>query len=458
MIDFVEVLERARAGKLYTPEQWDTEFIPGIVRELLKKYKIEKTYDQENPISADDSLADTFFEAGLELAERTGFYCETTKRAISFTRDEILEAMNEKIPFIIFGTHPDQATMWARRPEDPLAPFAFLGPLGQVIDEEIWQPVHQSVAQYRVVDGIVPGTLAKIKGKTIRTGSPLETLAGHHEAVLLHQAVEAVGRPNMPLCGVETSPAEYGHFGGFGTPGGYRIHDCSIILSVSELRTTYGLMHKAAHLQIMGAPIFSGHRSMVGGNVGSPEGCAVTAVAAALLQILVHRAHIPGGSTFDIRFLCDSSRASIWADCISGQAQSRHIQRPVEGMMSVIGGACTDMLLDELVARGVALVVSGRSCIWGVRTGGGARKNRATGLESKFAAEMLKAAAGMSRKDANELVKKFIPKYESNLKTPPLGKPFLECFDPIALQPTAEWKAIYQRKVTELEDAGMKIN
>jgi methylamine--corrinoid protein Co-methyltransferase len=457
MIDFVEVIERARTGKIYTPEQWDTEFIPGVVRELLKKYRIEKTYDSENPISSDDALADAFFDAGLELAERTGFYCETTRRAISFTRDEILEAMGEKIPFIVFGSHPDQVTMWARHPEDSHPPFAFLGPLGQVIDEEIWQPVHQSVAQYRVVDGIVPGSLEKIKGKLIRTGSPLETLAGHHEAVLLHQAVEAVGRSSMPLCGVETSPAEYGHFGGFGTPGGYTVHDCSIILSVSELRTTYGLMHKATHLQILGAPIFSGHRSMIGGNVGSPEGCAVTAVTAVLLQILVHRAHIPGGSTFDIRFLCDSSRESIWADCISGQAQSRHITRPLEGMMSVVGGACTDMLLDELISRGVALVVSGRSCIWGVRTGGGARKNRATGLESKFAAETLKAAAGMTRKDANDLVKNFIPKYESFLKKPQLGKPFNECFDSNTLQPTDEWKAIYLRKLCELEDAGMKI-
>lgn len=457
MIDFVEVLERARVGKLYTPEQWDTEFIPGVTRELLKKHRIEKTYDPENPVNTDDALADAFFDAGLELAERTGFYCESTRRAISFTSDEILEGANEKLPFIIFGSQPDQATMWARHPEDPRPPFAFLGPLGQVIDEEIWQPVHQSVAQYRVVDGLVPGTLAKIKGRTIRTGSPLETIAGHHEAILTRRAAQAVGRSNMPLCGVETSPAEYGHFGGFGTPGGYTIHDCSIILSVSELRTTYSLMHKAAHLQILGAPIFSGHRSMIGGNVGSPEGCAVTAVAAVLLQILVHRAHLPGGSTFDIRYLCDSSRESIWSDCISGQAQTRHIHRPVEGMMSVIGGACTEMLLDELVARGVALVVSGRSCIWGVRTGGGAHKNRATGLESKFAAEMLKGAAGMTRKSANELVKQYIPRYEKQLKKPPLGKPFVECFNQNSLQPTEEWMTIYQRKVAELAQAGLKI-
>jgi methylamine--corrinoid protein Co-methyltransferase len=275
--------------------------------------------------------------------------------------------------------------------------------------------------------------------------------------VLTRQAAALAGRPNLPLCGVETSPSEFGHFGGYGTPGGYTIHDCPIILSVSELRTTYSLMHKAAHLEILGAPIFSGHRSMIGGNVGSPEGCALTAVTAVLMQILVHRASIPGGSTFDIRYLGDSSRASIWADGVSGQAQTRNIVRPVEGMMSTIGGACTEFLLDELVARGVTLVASGRSCIWGVRTAGGALKNRATGLESKFAAEVVKAASGITREKANEIVKAFLPRYESDLKKPPVGKPFIECFDLQTLQPTQEWQDIYDLKVQQLAEAGLEV-
>ena len=457
MIDFVEVLFRAQSGKSCKAEDWDVRIVPGAVNEALKKYKIEGKYDPENPVNSDDDLADAFWEAGLEVAENTGFYCENTARIISFTRREILEAAGEDLPSIVFGTHPDQATMWARKPEDTKPPFAFLGLIGQELDEDLWLPVHQSIAQYGVIDGLVPGTLAKLKGKRIRTGSPLETLAGRHEAVLTRQAVQLAGRPNMALCGVETSPSEYGHFGGYGVPGGYTIHDCPIVLSVSELRTTFSLLHKVAHLHILGAPIFSGHRSMIGGNVGSPEGCAVTAVAAALLQILVHRASIPGGSTFDIRRLTDSSRESIWADGISGQAITRHIVRPVEGMMSTIAGACTEMLLDELICRGITLVVSGRSCIWGVRTAGGVHKNRGTGLESKFGAQVLKAAAGMSRTDANQIVKQFLPNYEEQLRKPPLGKLFTECIDMKTLQPTQEWQDIYDQKVKQLEEVGLHI-
>jgi len=175
MIEYVEIIDRARTGKRCSADEWDTQIVPGVVNELLKKYRIEKVYDPDNPVNSDDELADAFFEAGLDLAERTGFFCETTGRVIAFSRDEIIEAMKEDIPYIDFGTHPDQRTLWARRPEDPRPPFGFLGPLGEVTDEELYLPIHQSVAQYRVVDGLLPGTLAKLQGRRIRTRTPIET-------------------------------------------------------------------------------------------------------------------------------------------------------------------------------------------------------------------------------------------------------------------------------------------
>jgi methylamine--corrinoid protein Co-methyltransferase len=133
------------------------------------------------------------------------------------------------------------------------------------------------------------------------------------------------------------------------------------------------------------------------------------------------------------------------------------MHRPVEGMLSTNAGACTEMLLDQIVARGIALAASGRSCIWGVRTAGGVHKNRGTGLESKFAAEVLKASAGMSRKEANNIVRQYIPKYEERLKSPPLGKLFTECYDLTTLQPTAEWRGIYDSKIEELKGTGLRV-
>ena len=48
-------------------------------------------------------------------------------------------------------------------------------------------------------------------------------------------------------------------------------------------------------------------------------------------------------------------------------------------------------------------------------------------------------------------------KYEDKLKDPPLGKPFVECFDTKTLRPTQEWLDIYNLKKKELAEAGLEI-
>jgi len=457
LIPFIEILKRAEGGPLCEPKEWDVQIISRKVRSIIQDRGLKGTYDPQNPINVSDSVADDFFEAGFDLAQEVGMYCIDTQRMIKFEEEELREVLGEAVPYIIFGKHPDQTILRARKPEDKTPPAAFFGPFGMPIDEDLWIPIHQSTAQYRVVDALVPGTLEKLYGVEIAARTPIETLAGKYEAILTREAVRRAGRPNMALAGTETSPTEYGHFGGYGVPGGYETTDVNIVLAVAELKTDYTMLHKVAHILNIGAPIYSGHRSMVGGFPGTPEGAAVVAVAAAILEMLVHQAMIPGASTFDARYSCNTSRETVWADSVSGQAQSRHITRPLEGVLSTIAGPCTDMLLYESAAIGLSVVVSGRSLLWGVRSAGGAHKNFGTGLENKFAAEVAKAAAGMKRSDANEFVKRIMPKYESKLANAPLGKSFLECYDPVKLKPSREWNEIYSSVRKEITDWGIPI-
>ena len=87
----------------------------------------------------------------------------------------------------------------------------------------------------------------------------------------------------------------------------------------------------------------------------------------------------------------------------------------------------------------------------------GTHKNFGTGLENKFAAEVAKATAGMKRSDANEIVKRILPKYESRLANPPLGKSFLECYDRVKLTPSKEWAEIYKHVRKEIIDFGIPV-
>lgn len=63
----------------------------------------------------------------------------------------------------------------------------------------------------------------------------------------------------------------------------------------------------------------------------------------------------------------------------------------------------------------------------------------------------------MKRSDANEFVKRIMPKYESKLANAPLGKSFLECYDPVKLKPSREWNEIYSSVRKEVTDWGIPI-
>ena len=94
-ISFLDVLDRAHEGPYCAEHDWDVKVIPGTAKRVLKKYELQGTCDCENPINCDDSLADRFWEAGLEMAVDVGMICTSTERVIKFSREEILHGIEE---------------------------------------------------------------------------------------------------------------------------------------------------------------------------------------------------------------------------------------------------------------------------------------------------------------------------------------------------------------------------
>jgi len=92
MIRFWDVLERAEKGRIVPVKDWD-RMIGEEATKVVSTYDLK--YDPEDPVPADDSLADRMFEAGLELFKKTGIYCMDTGKVIEFTKDEIIEALEE---------------------------------------------------------------------------------------------------------------------------------------------------------------------------------------------------------------------------------------------------------------------------------------------------------------------------------------------------------------------------
>ncbi len=457
-VTIMDVLERAHKGPVCKAKEWEVKVIPKKVSELLKKYDIRETCNRENPVNTDNDLADKFWEAGFELAVDTGVLCLTTERVIKFTEEELKTNIREAPSEMSLGEGADAITVRTRKPEDKTPVSIWFGPFGIATSEDLWIPVHQSCAQCRSIDVIIPGVLPTVYGEWVRSRTPYETLMGKYDAILTKEALRRVGRPGMPISAVAGSVSEYGQFGGYGIPGGYKSTDPFQIPMADPLKTDYSMLHRVCHAFNCGAPVFLGFGySTIGGYAGPPEGAAVLSVASVLLQALVHQASSPGGQILDIRYLGNCGRDAIWACGVAWQGVSRNTHYMSHASLNTVSGPFTSMLLYESAAAGINSVVSGASLVCGIRSAGGKYLNRLSSLENSFAAEVCKASVGIKRSDANEILKVLLPKYEDKLRSPPIGKLFAECMDLRTLKPTQEWLNISQEVKRELIELGVPL-
>lgn len=450
------VLDRTRSGPFCEVRDWETKVVPSETRAVLKEYDLEKTCDTENPINTDDGLADDFWRAGFDLALRLGMLCPQTERIIKFTEDELKAALENRPSALTLGSGADRITIRPRKPEDQTPPKITGAALGMEMSEDLYIPICQSIAQYRAIDILVGGVLKTFHGRPVYARTPYETLGGKYEALLVREVLRRVGRQGMPAWGVEFSGTEYGNFGGYGPP------DCfnptwAILAALlpSPFKADYTILHKIAHGINLDAPMEAGHWTMIGGYEGPPEGAAVAAVAAGILECAVMFPAVVQSDVLDMRYLSNTSREGIWANSVKVQARSRNSHVLYFGVTSQVSGPCTDMLLYETTTISIAETVSGNAHEMGTRPTGCKYPDYGTGLENKFYGEVCKASAGVKRTNANEIIKPFLPKYEEKLKYPPKGKSFTECFDLKTLTPTKEWQDIYDKVWKELEDLGL---
>ena len=454
MIPFIEVLDRAHSGPICEPKDWDVKLIPLKVREKLKEHGLQNTCDRENPVNSDDDLADDFWRAGFELAVDLGMICLETKRIIKFTEAEVREAIRNAPSEITIGGIRDRVTIKARAPEDRIVP-RFRSGFGTV-SEDLIIPLVQGMAQYKVIDTLSPPSLATVLGRPLKSGTPYETLAGPHEAALVKEGARRAGRPDIPIMGIATSPTEHGLMAGYGVPHGLNPpNDLAVVLPASELKTSYGLLHKVTHVLNHGGLLYGNHWSIIGGYVGPAEGAAVTAIAAMLLQVLVHRLTISCGVIFDFRYAGNVGGEALWASSVVEQAENRNTDILVGGITSQLSGPDTYEILYEMASGAIEQSVSGCVANIGNRSAGGKYIDHLSALEQKFSAEVVKAAAGMSRVDANEIIKVLLPKYEDKLPRADKGKSFTECMDLKTLKPINGWQEKYDRVWKELEDLGL---
>ena len=71
--------------------------------------------------------------------------------------------------------------------------------------------------------------------------------------------------------------------------------------------------------------------------------------------------------------------------------------------------------------------------------------------------EVCKAAVGLERRQASELITYLLHHYEGNLKDAPAGDTFENLYDPRTLEPVSEYKRVYDEVKAELHQRGLNF-
>ena len=121
----------------------------------------------------------------------------------------------------------------------------------------------------------------------------------------------------------------------------------------------------------------------------------------------------------------------------------------------------TEMYFQEAAAW----VLTAITCGTNVEIGGVAKAinpDHLTPIEPMFAGEVALAAAGqkMTRKQAGDIVKELLPKYEDKIKGDPaltIGKKYQELYNMDSLTPCSEYVDLYQQMKKEIGKLGVKF-
>ena len=220
---------------------------------------------------------------------------------------------------------------------------------------------------------------------------------------------------------------------------------------VSELKIPYSELTKAVQYARTGVVSHGFYNPILGGYAGGPEGIAVASVAGLILMRSCYGVTTMNTGPSHPTLACNTHPKMLASQALAFQAMSRNTKLLVANFVRPVGGPGTKDILYEVAAHAIASVASGISYASGVHSAMGNNASHVSGLESRFLAQAAKAAAGLSRSEANKIVTRIVDKYKDNQANRPIGKPFDEVYDLESISPTSEWQSMYEDVCSELE-------
>ncbi len=456
MVNFIDVLERAATVPMMTQKEFDIKVFIPTLRNILKKYDLK--WDRKEVVNTDDSLADRIYYAAVDFYAEVGTYILDTERIIKFTEREILEAVEDAPKEAYFGEGPDRCVMKGRLPDSDELPHCHVGS-GTNTTEEVALRLVESYARITKAKTIsipIINTLGHIR---TAAGSPTEVLAGIRAMQYGREGCRRAGRPGLAIIdhlsscstGVSTIAASAPQFGA-------RPSDGWLVAPFAELKTDYSSLNQTAYLTAWGANIGQEAGPVLGGYAGGPEGLAVVNTAYSLHGILVIRATYHLTYPIHMNHVCSSVPEVLWATSASIQAIARNIGVPYYTLLYAAAGAATRMYFHEALA-GLLMLISSGSGIEDVHPGKARITNGCTPIDMEFTCQVGHACKGLTRREANKLIDKIIPKYIEQIQNPPHGETLTECYDLDYFRPKPHFARLYYDEIVKeiKKDYGIEL-
>jgi len=440
MSTFLDFIGRAIKGPVITEKDFNMKVLIPNIAKTVKKYNIK--YDPNNPVITYDDLADRLYNGAIEFLVNTGIYCVDTNRIISFSRDEVVKAVEGLPKENYFGEGYDRGRFRLRKPEDDHLPWFHVGTGIVASTEDIAMAQVEGYGSIAEANSISIPALSHVNEMSVLAGSPLEIYATIDSIKAARKALAKCGRIGLPIINLISSAATaVGTIAGTYPAFGLRQSDGWLIDPLAEMKINFDTLNQVAFLHNIGANIGSTGSPVFGGYAGGPEGTALLMTTYIIIGKMFFKGsyHLP--SNIHFRYGCNSTRPLLWVFSVVGRATSRNILYPAIALGYASAGPCTKQYFYEAASINLCCVVSGYA---GIQT-----VHPAKAVINDGVTPIMKAGK------ANEIVIRLLEKYEKNIEKAPQGKIYQECFDVKTRKPKEEYIKLYDEVKDELTKTGI---
>ncbi|KPK71901.1 MAG: hypothetical protein AMJ84_05335, partial [Acidithiobacillales bacterium SM23_46] len=245
MVNLLEVCRRAHTGPTIDEQSFQLEVVYQTAKRLCDKYNI--VYDRENPVPADDDLADRLYQAGIDFVCEAGAYCSDTNRMIKFTREEALEAITHSRAECVLGEGKDRFVFRSRKPESDIRPWFHVGTGIMSTDERMHFSLVSGYASIQQANSISTPALEKIDGQFVASGTPTEVYGAIRAIRIARDALRHAGRPGLAIgnC-ISTCGTVVGTIAAGAPQFGLRPCDGWLVPMYTELKVDLATLSKTA--------------------------------------------------------------------------------------------------------------------------------------------------------------------------------------------------------------------